>query len=144
LHILWGNGRGIRAVVYNSGLSRPAALTIVVRPIVSRISQLIDVLQKRSDVGVVQQGQSWRVVITKGQDLFCELTIPHDVLEWFACVKSRKEKREVWSDWMDYNGYNDSPKEVLEAKMADDILAFIDRVSVSEHVFPLRIFEKRT
>ena len=109
----------------------------------SHIRQLIDVLQKRSDVGVVEQEQSWLVVITKGRDLVCEVTIPHDVLEWFACVKSRKEKREVWSDWMDYDGYADSPKEKLEAEMADDILAFIDRVSLSELVLPLRIYEER-
>ena len=48
----------------------------------SRIRQLIEVLRKRPDVGVVEQEQSWRVVITKGRDLFCEVTIPHDALEW--------------------------------------------------------------
>jgi hypothetical protein len=105
----------------------------------SRIRQLIESLQQRNDVEVVQQEQSWLVVITKGGDLFCEVTIPRDVVEWFASVKQRQDKREVWSDWMDYIGYDDRPKEKLETEMADDILAFIDRVSVSGIVLPLSI-----
>ena len=109
----------------------------------SRIRQLIESLRQRSDVGVVEEEKSWRVVITQGRDLFCEVTIPHDVHEWFACVKSRKEKREVWSDWMDYDGYDDVPAAKLEAEMADDILAFIKRVSISEIRLPLRIHEER-
>ena len=123
---------------------RDSRLNNKVKSTVSRIRQLIELLRKRSDVGVVEQDQSWLVVITKGRDLFCEVTIPHDVLEWFACVKHQHDKREVWSDWMDYSGYDDSPKEKLEAEMADDILAFIDRVSVSKLVLPLRIYEERT
>jgi hypothetical protein len=110
---------------------------------VSHIHQLIELLRKRSDVGIVEQEQSWLVVIMKGRDLFCEVTIPHDVLEWFACLKQQQDKKEVWSDWMDYSGYDDSPMEKLEAEMARDILAFIDRVSASELVLPLRIYEEK-
>ncbi len=109
----------------------------------NHIRELIESLQQRSDLSVVEQDQCWQVVITKGRDLSCEVTIPRDVLEWFARVKQRQDKREVWSDWMDYTGYDDRPKEQLEAEMADDILAFIDRVSASELVLPLRIYEEK-
>jgi hypothetical protein len=108
----------------------------------TRIRQLIDSLRKRSDVGVVDEPQSWRIVITKGRDLFCEVTVPHEVLEWHACVKHRREKKDVWADWMDYAGYDKRPKEVLEDEMAADVLAFIDRVSVKELSLPLNIYEK--
>ena len=50
------------------------------------ISEMIEVLRRRPDVGIVDQDQSWVVFITKGHDLFCEVTIPHDALEWFASV----------------------------------------------------------
>ncbi len=110
----------------------------------SRIRQLIEVLRRRSDVGVVEHERSWLVAITKGRDLYCEVTIPHDALEWFACVKHRREKRDVWSDWMDYSGYGDTPKEKLEAEMAEDVLAFVERVSGAELVLPLRIYEDRS
>jgi hypothetical protein len=110
----------------------------------NHIHQLIDSLGKRSDVVVVEQEQSWLIVITTGRDLLCEVTIPCDVLEWFASVKRRQNKREVWSDWMDYAGYDDRPKEKLEAEMADDILRFVDRVSASELGLPLRIHEARS
>jgi hypothetical protein len=108
----------------------------------TRIRQLIEQLRKRSDVGVADDAHSWRVCITKGRDLFCEITIPHDVLEWHACVKHRREQREVWSDWMDYSGYDDRPREKLELEMAGDILAFIDRASTREPLLPLKIYEE--
>ena len=108
----------------------------------SSIRQLIQQLRIRSDVGVADQSQSWLVSISKGRDLFCEVTIPHDVLEWFASVKHRRDKKELWSDWMDYSGYDDKPREQLEAEMAGDILAFIDRVSFKEPlILPLKIYE---
>ena len=98
------------------------------------IHQLIEELRKRADVGVVGERQSWLVSITKGRDLVCEVTVPHDVLEWYASVKHRRDKKEVWSDWMDYSGYDDRTRETLEAEMAGDILAFIDRVSTAEQL----------
>lgn len=109
----------------------------------SRIRQLIEVLRKRSDISIVDQQQSWLVVIPKGPDFVCEVTVPHEVLEWFASVKKRPDMQEAWSDWMDYTGYDDSPMEKLEAEMTNDIVAFIDRVSASELMFPLTIWEEK-
>ena len=106
---------------------------------VSRIRQLIDELRKRSDVGVVDEAQSWRVCITNGCGLICEVIVPHDVLEWHATVKQRGDQREVWSDWMDYSGYDERPRQALEVEMAGDILAFVDRVSAAEQLLPLKI-----
>jgi len=108
----------------------------------NRIHQLIDTLRARSDVGVADEAQSWRICITKGRDLFCEVTVPYNILEWFASVQHRREKREVWSDWMDYSGYDDRPREQLEAEMAGDILAFVDRVSTAEQLLPLEIYKE--
>jgi hypothetical protein len=105
----------------------------------NQIHQLIQELRKRSDVGVADQQQSWLVIISKGPDYVCEVTVPHKVLEWFACVKDQREKKEVWSDWMDYSGYDDRPTEKLEGEMADDILAFVNRVLTSELKLPLKI-----
>lgn len=108
----------------------------------ARIRQLIESLRARGDVGVADEPQSWRIVITKGGYLFCEVTVPYDVLEWHACVKDRREKKEVWADWMDYEGYDERPKDALEEEMAVDLLAFVDRVSFQEIVLPLNIYEK--
>ena len=107
----------------------------------SHISHLIEQLRTRSDVGVVDQPQSWLVIITKGRDLICEVTVPHDVLEWFASVKHRRDKTELWSDWMDYSGYDDRTRDQLEAEMAGDVLAFIDRASIKVPLLPIKIYE---
>ena len=64
------------------------------------------------------------------------------MLEWFASVKHRPDNKEVWSDWMDYSGYDDRPREELEVEMAGDISAFINRVSMGELKLPLKIHEE--
>lgn len=107
----------------------------------SRIRHLIEELRRRSDVGVVDEAQTWRICITKGRDLFCEVTVPPDILEWHADVKQRRDQKTIWSDWMDYSGYDDRSREQLEVEMASDVLAFIDRVSTAEQLFPLKIYE---
>src|SRR6476619_7209194 len=96
------------------------------------IRELIDKLRTRPDLGIADESSAWRIVITKGQDYVCEVTVPHDVLEWFACVKRRGQREDAWSDWMDYSGYDDTPVEKLEAEMAQHILAFVNRVSINE------------
>jgi hypothetical protein len=45
---------------------------------------------------------------------------------------------------MDYAGYDDRPEDQLEAEMADDIAAFIQRVTSSNLTLPLQIWEKTT
>jgi hypothetical protein len=107
----------------------------------SAIRDLIELLRLRSGVEISDEAQFWHICITKGRDLICEVTIPHDVLEWFASVKRGNDQEEVWSDWMDYDGYDDRSRKELEAEMANDILAFVDRVSAAEQLFPLKIYE---
>jgi hypothetical protein len=110
----------------------------------SQIRKSIEELRVRSNLTVLDQKNSWIVSIPKGNEWICEITIPHDVLEWFACVKRREDQKEVWSDWMDYCGYDDSPLETLEAEMTGDIRGFVDRVVKSELRVPLQIYEART
>ena len=107
----------------------------------NRIQQLIQELRARSDLGIADETESWRIVITKGRDLLCEITVPHDVLEWHAIIRHRREKREVWSDWMDYSGYDNRPRASLEVEMADDVRAFVNRVSIKYPLLPLKIHE---
>ncbi|MEO6995937.1 MAG: hypothetical protein ABI273_20200 [Lacunisphaera sp.] len=107
-----------------------------------RIPILIDELRRRSDITVEDQKHAWLICIPKSEGLACEITIPFRVLEWFADVKRNGEEKKIWSDWMDYTGYDDSPEEKLEAAMADDISAFIQRVTASKLSLPLQIYEK--
>jgi hypothetical protein len=105
----------------------------------SSISQLIEDLRKRNDLRVANETDSWRICITKGRDWTCEIVVPHDVLEWHASVKRQSAFAEVWSDWMDYSGYDDRPKEVLQVEMANDIRDFVNLVLAKEDLLPLRI-----
>lgn len=104
---------------------------------------MIERMRARPDVGVVDQEQSWKILITKGGTYLCEVTVPHTVLEWFASVQDRAESKEVWSDWEDYEGYDDTPKRDLEESMADDVERFVDRVSKEPLILPLSIYEPK-
>ena len=98
-------------------------------------------MRARPDISVVDQEQSWKILITKGGTYLCEVTVPHTVLEWFASVQDRAESKEVWSDWEDYEGYDDTPKRDLEESMADDVERFVDWVSKEPLILPLSIYE---
>ena len=110
----------------------------------SQVSQLIDELRSRSDLDICDEPGAWRIAITKGRDYICEVTVPRDVLEWFASVKRRGQEKEQWCDWMDYCGYDNTPTQKLEAEMAKDIKSFVDRVSMGELCLPLEIHERET
>jgi hypothetical protein len=103
------------------------------------ILSMIERMRARPDVGVVDQEQSWKIVIPKGGTYICEVTVPHTVLEWFASVRARAENKEAWSDWSDYEGYDDTPKSDLENSMAADVERFVDRVSKGPLTLPLSI-----
>ena len=104
---------------------------------------MIERMRTRPDVGVGDQEQSWNLLIPKGRRFRCEVTVPHTVLEWFASVRDRIENKEVWSDWMDYEGYDDSPKADLEEAMAEDVERFVDRISKERLSLPLSIYEPK-
>jgi hypothetical protein len=59
----------------------------------------------------------------------CEITIPHNVFEWFADVKRLADGKIVWTDWMEHYG---STNDKLDAEMAEIIIAFVDRVAGAE------------
>jgi hypothetical protein len=109
----------------------------------SAIPNLIEALCTRPDLSVVASEVSWLISISKGDDYVCEVVVPRAVLEWFASVKHRGEKKPVWEDWMDYEGYDDRPREQLESEMAADILAFVNRTSFNELRLPLSIYERQ-
>lgn len=105
------------------------------------ILSMIERVRTRPDIEVIDQEQSWKLLIPQGGLFVCEVTVPHTVLEWFAAVRDRTESKEAWSDWMDYEGYDDTPKSELEESMAEDVERFVDRVSKQQLSLPLSIYE---
>jgi len=108
----------------------------------NEIHKLISKIKERPDILVLEQRESWLLTIPKGSEYTCEITVPFEVLEWFASVKEKKEKKEVWSDWMDYEGYDKTPKIELEKMMAKHILDFADRTSKEPIKLPLNIYQQ--
>jgi hypothetical protein len=58
------------------------------------------------------------------------LTVPTDVLEWFADATDLETGFRA-QDWCDYEGYDDTPNEQLDRDMEEDVMAFVSGLLTS-------------
>src|ERR1043166_8446520 len=79
---------------------------------------LIARLRTKPGLEVVDQEQSWKICARKPDGLTVEVTVPHDVLEWFVTVLQTPTGKEVWSDWMDYYSAHDETETELRSDMS--------------------------
>lgn len=71
----------------------------------------------------LDEGPATLVLRVTRNDVVVTLTVPRDVLEWFVNVADAVG--EVTSDWCDYEGYDDTPRELLHEEMATDVEQFL-------------------
>ncbi len=90
------------------------------------IRDLILRLKRSPALTVEDQAGCWKVSISKQSDLVVEVTVPHDVLEWFVTV--RRDGTELWSDWMDYYAIDEHSKDLHLAR-ATDVEQFVQKIS---------------
>jgi len=91
-----------------------------------KMRELIDQLRRWPDLMVREQEHSWLVEIVR-ENWICEVVVPRTALEWFATVKRRIGGKDLWSDWMDYRGYDRRTDDELATEMAGHIEAFVLR-----------------
>jgi hypothetical protein len=61
------------------------------------------------------------------QEIEVTVTVPESVLEWFVSVRSLKTGSSC-SDWIDYEGYNNSSVSENEQEMCDDVMSFVTQL----------------
>jgi hypothetical protein len=83
------------------------------------LDELIASLRESPGVGIEDQPSSWKLHIASPPNISVELVVPHSVLEWFVTVRDATTDAEVWSDWMDYQGYVRKAEENLEELRRD-------------------------
>lgn len=66
-----------------------------------------------------QRGEGWEILLPERTGLSCLLVIGPDALDWGASVGHGT--KELWSDWMDYLGYDDKPEAELITEKQRDI-----------------------
>jgi hypothetical protein len=81
----------------------------------------------------LDEGPAALVLRVTRNDVIVTLTVPRDVLEWFVDVADAAGV--VTSDWCDYEGYDDTPRELLHNDMATDVEQFL--VAITSR--PIRI-----
>ena len=75
-----------------------------------------------------EEGASWRLLVSTG-NAEVEVIIPFSTLEWYATARTQ-EGRVLWSDWMDYQGYDRTHSlDRLERDMCGDIKWFVETLT---------------
>ncbi len=65
------------------------------------------------------------VMTVQREDFEVEITVPHEILEWFVSVSQAESDNHV-QDWCDYTGYDATPIDSLADDMAGDLRTFIN------------------
>jgi hypothetical protein len=79
---------------------------------------------------LVEQARSSILRIRRPPDLVFDVTVPHDVLEWF--VDARDNSGSIWSEWADYYPTDGETRGQLLVDMASDIERFVTVLMNSE------------
>ena len=102
---------------------------------------LITRLRTKPGLEVVDQEQAWKICVRKPDGLIVEVTVPHDVLEWFATVLQAATGREVWSDWMDY--YPVKGETVTETELRSDMARHVEHFVERSLASTFRVVDSR-
>lgn len=81
-------------------------------------------------VTIAMKGEALELLLVR-DDLDVRVTVPKNVLEWFVDVEHRASGSRA-TDWCDYEGYDNTPRPVLEERMANEVAAFVGRLVASE------------
>jgi len=103
------------------------------------MKEVIARLSKNPHLEVVDQAKAWVIRAAKPGGMVFEITVPHDVLEWFVTIKQAPAGRKIWSDWMDYYAVKGETEAELQADMARDIERFVEQLLAAT----VRIIESR-
>ena len=74
---------------------------------------------------VIPQGQGWDIPLPVRDNCMCELHIGPGACDWSASVVDPADGRELWSDWMDYLGYDKRPEVQLIEEKQQDLGSFV-------------------
>jgi hypothetical protein len=83
---------------------------------------------------VVEEGNpAWTLRVVKSEAVRIDIVVPKGVVEWFVTAYDA-EGNAIWSDWMDYLGYEPSSTDrALVEDMCKDLDAFMaDLVAATE------------
>lgn len=83
---------------------------------------LLDRFDNKPNASVRICGQA-KMLEAERADILVRVTVPRNVLEWYVDVLHANAI--VEHGWCDYEGYDDTPREQLDQRMASDVEAFV-------------------
>ena len=72
-----------------------------------------------------KHGDGWEILLPERTGLSCLLRIGPDALDWGTSVG--QDTKELWSDWMDYLGYEERSEADLISDKQRDISVCVER-----------------
>lgn len=88
-----------------------------------------------------QQGDGWSISLPARSAYVCELNIGPEVLDWYATLRREGEGHDVWTDWVDYTGYDRRAEATMLEDKCCDIRWFTEGWLTASGI---RISETRT
>ena len=93
------------------------------------LADLMDKIRPLPGVLVDEGGSAWTLRCSKAGGVQFEVVVPKDVLEWFVTARNPQGAK-IWSDWMDYAGYERSENlEALAGELRKDVEWFVGMTS---------------
>lgn len=86
-----------------------------------------DVLERLAALPGVRRAQDRpsTLLVTKHPGRVIQIDVSSGALEWYVAVYDQKDSV-LWNEWMDYAGYDSTPREELEAQMCGDLSWFTE------------------
>ena len=73
-----------------------------------------------------RSGSGWDLRLPAHNNLVCNLYIAPGAYDWYATVVDQADGQELWTDWMDYIGYDDSSEAALIELKQQHLASFIE------------------
>ncbi|NIS81965.1 MAG: hypothetical protein GTO14_17550 [Anaerolineales bacterium] len=92
------------------------------------LGQFIKTLAERYNLAVEfprRPGYGWRIDLPPRGEFICQLAIGSKATDWYANVLDRYDRHKVWTDWMDYYGYDKKSEDQLVDDKQRDIAWFV-------------------
>lgn len=96
------------------------------------MKELASILSRSYDIEF--NGEGFKFPLKSKGGYYCELYIGPESLEWYVLIKEELSSTEVFNEWYDYQGYDNTSENLLIQNKMEDILRFVKNWESAEQV----------
>lgn len=96
------------------------------------MKELVSILSRSYDIK--SNGDGFEISLKSKGGYYCELNVGPESLEWYISVREELSKAEVYNNWHDYQGYDDSSESLLIQNKMNDVLRFVKNWETAKQI----------